>query len=72
MTKSESQKEKSPSKMIDERIKEPGDWRAEVLSQIRALIKQTDPDVVEECKWGGVPVWYHPELSAPAKPIKTS
>jgi hypothetical protein len=45
--------------MIDQRIKELGDWRGKVLSQIRALIKQADPQVVEEWKWRGVPVWYH-------------
>jgi len=50
---------KSPSRMIDERIKELGDWRGRLLSQIRALIKQADPEVVEEWKWRGVPVWYH-------------
>jgi hypothetical protein len=50
---------KSPSKMIDERIKELGDWRGKTLAQVRALIKQADPDVVEEWKWRGVPVWYH-------------
>ena len=45
--------------MIDARIKELGDWRGEMLSRLRALIKQTDPDVVEEWKWRGVPVWSH-------------
>ncbi len=50
---------KSPSKLIDERIKELGDWRGETLGRIRALIKQADPDVVEEWKWKGVPVWSH-------------
>jgi len=50
---------KSPSKLIDARIKELGDWRGETLSRIRALIKQADPEVVEEWKWRGVPVWYH-------------
>nr|WP_232006621.1 DUF1801 domain-containing protein [Mycobacterium sp. 1245805.9] len=49
----------SPSKLIDARIKELGDWRGEMLSRIRKLIKQADPDVVEEWKWRGVPVWYH-------------
>jgi len=49
---------KSPSQMIDERIAELGDWRGEMLSRLRALIKQADPDVVEEWKWGG-PVWSH-------------
>ena len=45
--------------MIDERIKELGDWRGKMLSRIRALIKQADPEVVEEWKWRGVPVWSH-------------
>jgi hypothetical protein len=49
----------SPSQLIDARIKELGDWRGEMLSRIRQLIKQADPDVVEEWKWRGVPVWYH-------------
>lgn len=52
-------KEKTPSQMIDERIKELGDWRGKTLSRLRNLIKQADPDVVEEWKWRGVPVWYH-------------
>jgi hypothetical protein len=50
---------KSPSQLIDARIKELDDWRGELLSRIRTLIKQADPDVVEEWKWRGVPVWYH-------------
>ncbi|MDA9411470.1 DUF1801 domain-containing protein [Bradyrhizobium sp. CCBAU 45384] len=49
----------SPSRMIDGRIKELGDWRGETLKRIRALIKEADPDVVEEWKWRGVPVWEH-------------
>lgn len=49
----------SPSRLIDARIKELGDWRGQKLAQVRALIKQTDPDVVEEWKWRGVPVWSH-------------
>jgi len=52
-------KEKSPSELIDERIKELGDWRGAMLGRIRALIKQADPHVVEEWKWRGVPTWYH-------------
>ena len=48
-----------PSKLIDARIKELGDWRGETLAKVRALIKQADPDVVEEWKWRGVPTWYH-------------
>lgn len=49
----------SPSRLIDGRIKELGDWRGEVLAHIRNLIKEAAPDVVEEWKWRGVPVWYH-------------
>jgi hypothetical protein len=53
------QSEKSPSELIDERIEELGDWRGETLARIRALIKEAEPDVVEEWKWRGVPTWYH-------------
>ena len=49
----------SPSRLIDARIKELGDWRGETLARVRALIKQADPDVIEEWKWRGVPVWEH-------------
>lgn len=49
----------SPSALIDGRISELGDWRGETLARIRALIRQTDPEVVEEWKWRGVPVWSH-------------
>jgi hypothetical protein len=49
----------SPSKLIDARIKELGDWRGAMLSRVRALIKRAVPDVVEEWKWRGVPVWSH-------------
>jgi hypothetical protein len=49
----------SPSRLIDARIKELGDWRGETLARVRALIKQADPEVVEEWKWRGVPVWSH-------------
>jgi hypothetical protein len=48
----------SPSQQIDARIRELGDWRGELLAQVRALVKQADPEVVEEWKWRGVPVWY--------------
>jgi hypothetical protein len=48
-----------PSQLIDARIEELGDWRGETLARIRALIKEADPDVVEEWKWRGVPTWYH-------------
>ncbi|KKC04345.1 DUF1801 domain-containing protein [Mycobacterium nebraskense] len=50
---------KSPAELIDARIKELGDWRGEMLARIRGLIKDADPDVVEDWKWRGVPVWYH-------------
>ena len=59
MEKSRSQKEASPSRLIDQRIQELGDWGGKTLSQLRPLIKQADPEVVEEWKWRGVPVWYH-------------
>ena len=49
----------SPSKLIDKRIKDLGDWRGEVLARVRGIIKAADPDVVEEWKWRGVPVWEH-------------
>lgn len=49
----------SPSQLIDARIKELGDWRGEMLARIRNLIREADPDAVEEWKWRGVPVWYH-------------
>jgi hypothetical protein len=52
-------KGESPSRLIDARIKALGDWRGKTLSRVRALIKQTDPEVVEEWKWRGVPVWSH-------------
>jgi hypothetical protein len=59
MRKSASQKSESPSQLIDARIKELGDWRGEMLSRLRTLVKEADPEVVEEWKWRGVPVWYH-------------
>ena len=49
----------SPSQLIDARIEELGDWRGETLARIRTLVKQVDPEVVEEWKWRGVPVWSH-------------
>src|SRR5438045_704073 len=62
MKKSGSQTSKSPSQLIDARIKELGDWRGEMLSRLRTLIKQADPEAVEEWKWRGVPVWSHDGL----------
>jgi hypothetical protein len=60
--KSATTKNESPSRLIDARIKELGDWRGKTLARVRALIKQADPDVVEEWKWRGVPVWSHDGL----------
>lgn len=59
MKKSPSKKAESPSELIDARIEELGDWRGEMLSRLRALIKEADPEVVEEWKWRGTPVWSH-------------
>ena len=60
--KSGSRTRKSPSQMIDERIRELGDWRGDMLSRLRKLIREADPDVTEEWKWRGVPVWSHDGL----------
>ena len=62
MKKSGSQESKSPSQLIDARIKELGDWRGKMLSRLRTLVKEADPEVVEEWKWRGVPVWSHDGL----------
>ncbi|MDR3686595.1 MAG: DUF1801 domain-containing protein [Coriobacteriia bacterium] len=59
MEKSGSQESKSPSELIDQRIEELGDWRGEMLSRCRDIVKDAEPEVVEEWKWRGVPVWYH-------------
>jgi hypothetical protein len=59
MKKSGSQKSPSPGRLIDARIRELGDWRGELLGRLRALIHEADPEVVEEWKWRGVPVWSH-------------
>src|ERR1700736_5980330 len=59
MKKSATTKGESPSRLIDARIKELDDWRGKTLSRVRALIKQAEPEVVEEWKWRGVPVWEH-------------
>ncbi len=60
--KSELQKSQSPTQLIDARIKELGDWRGKMLSRLRTLVKEADPEVVEEWKWRGVPVWSHDGL----------
>jgi len=62
MAKSGAQQSKSPSQLIDDRITELGDWRGEMLSRLRTVIKEADPEVVEEWKWRGVPTWYHDGL----------
>ena len=62
MSKSRSQKSNAPSQLIDAKISELGDWRGEMLARIRSLIKEADPEVVEEWKWRGVPVWSHAGL----------
>jgi hypothetical protein len=62
MKKGGTPKSKSPSQLIDARIKELGDWRGKMLSRLRTLVKQADPEVVEEWKWRGVPVWSHDGL----------
>ena len=59
MKKSATPKGLAPSRLIDARIKELDDWRGKTLSALRALIKQADPEVLEEWKWRGVPVWSH-------------
>jgi hypothetical protein len=59
MKKSRSKRAESPSELIDARIEDLGDWRGEMLSRIRALIREADPDVLEEWKWMGTPVWSH-------------
>ena len=59
MTEGSQQQGKSPSELIDGRIAELADWRGEMLGRIRSLIREADPDVIEEWKWRGVPTWYH-------------
>ena len=69
MNKSGSQTGKSPSQLIDARIAELDDWRGEMLGRLRALVKEADPEVVEEWKWG-VPVWSHDGLIATGETYK--
>ena len=71
MNKSGPQTSKSPSQLIDARIKELGDWRGKMLSRLRALIKEADPEVVEEWKWRGVPVWSHDGLICTGETYKS-
>jgi len=70
--KKESSGVESASVLIDARIKELSDWRGETLAQVRAIIKQADPDVVEEWKWRGVPVWSHAGIICTGETYKTA
>jgi len=72
MKESTTAKDQSPSKLIDARIKELGDWRGKTLSHLRALIKQAVPEVVEEWKWRGVPVWYHDGMICTGETYKSA
>jgi hypothetical protein len=67
----EEKGEGSPSRLIDARIKELSDWRGETLARVRTLIKQADPEVVEEWKWRGVPVWSHAGIICTGETYKT-
>jgi hypothetical protein len=71
MQKSGSQKSKPASQLIDARIKELGDWRGKMLGRLRALVKEADPEVVEEWKWRGVPVWSHDGLICTGETYKS-
>ncbi len=70
--KKESSGGESASALIDTRIKELDDWRGETLARVRAIIKQADPDVVEEWKWRGVPVWSHAGIICTGETYKTA
>jgi hypothetical protein len=61
----------SASQLIDQRIEELGDWRGEMLAEIRAIIKKADPEVVEEWKWRGVPTWYHDKIICTGETYKS-
>src|SRR5471030_418843 len=71
MKESATTRGESPSRLIDARIKELDDWRGKTLSHVRALIKQADPEVVEEWKWRGVPVWSHDGLICTGETYKS-
>src|SRR5208283_2925749 len=71
MKTSGSQEGKSPSQLIDARIEELGDWRGKMLSRLRTLVKEADPEVVEDWKWRGVPVWYHDGMICTGETYKT-
>ena len=69
--KSATTKDESPSRLIDARIKALDDWRGKTLAHVRALIKQADPEMVEEWKWRGVPVWSHGGLICTGETYKS-
>ena len=71
MKKKGPQTSKSPSQLIDARIKELGDWRGKMLGRLRSLVKDADPDVAEEWKWRGVPTWYHDGIICTGETYKT-
>jgi len=71
MSKSSPQDSRTPSQLIDARIEELGDWRGKMLSRLRALIKAAEPEVVEEWKWRGVPVWSHDGLICTGETYKS-
>ena len=72
MKKAGPQDEESPSHLISARIKELGDWRGSTLARLRSLVKEADPDVVEEWKWRGVPVWSHDGMVCTGETYKTA
>ena len=72
MDKKKGKEEGVPSQLIDARIKELSDWRGETLARIRILIKQADPEVIEEWKWRGVPVWEHAGIICTGETYKSA
>jgi len=72
MKESDTSQELSASELISQKIAELGDWRGETLVRMRALIKEADPDVVEELKWMGVPVWSHDGIICTGESYKTA
>src|SRR3954453_1992643 len=71
MQNSTAQEDRSPTQLIDQRIKDLGDWRGETLARRRGLIRQADPEAVEEWKWRGVPVWSHDGLICTGETYKS-
>lgn len=71
MKKNQTAQDKSASQLIDARIEELGDWRGQMLARLRALVQQADPQVIEEWKWRGVPVWSHDGLICTGETYKS-